>query len=40
MVKKHRGNSLVNSKRDDTRFQVWRPLAEAASLVETVLRGR
>ncbi len=39
MVKKDRGNSLANSKRDDNRFQVWRPLAEAASLLETVLRG-
>src|SRR5258708_10225088 len=38
MVKKDRGNSLANSKRDDNRFQVWRPLAEAASLLETVLR--
>jgi len=38
MVKKHRGNRLVNSKRDDTRFQVGRPPAEAASLLETVLR--
>ena len=37
-MKKDRGNSLANSKPDDTRFQVWRPLAEAWSLLETVLR--
>jgi hypothetical protein len=38
IVKKDRGNSPANSKPDDTRFQAWRPLAEAGSLLETVLR--
>jgi signal transduction histidine kinase len=31
IVRKHRGNIQVNSKPGDTRFQVWLPLAEAAS---------
>jgi signal transduction histidine kinase len=31
IVRKHRGHIQVNSKPGDTRFQVWLPLAEAAS---------
>ena len=31
IVRKHRGNIQVNSKPGDTRFQVWLPLAEAAT---------
>ncbi len=31
IVKKHRGNIQVDSKPGDTRFQVWLPLAEAAT---------
>jgi signal transduction histidine kinase len=31
IVKKHQGNIQVTSKPGDTRFQVWLPLAEAAS---------
>lgn len=31
IVKKHRGNIQFNSKRGDTRFQVWLPLSEASS---------
>jgi signal transduction histidine kinase len=31
IVRKHRGNIQVTSKPGDTRFQVWLPLAEAAS---------
>ena len=31
IVKKHRGNIQVNSKPGDTRFQVWLPLAGAAT---------
>jgi signal transduction histidine kinase len=31
IVKKHRGNIQVTSKPGDTRFQVWLPLAEAAT---------
>jgi signal transduction histidine kinase len=31
IVRKHRGQIQVNSKPGETRFQIWLPLAEAAS---------
>ncbi|MGA2978114.1 MAG: ATP-binding protein [Terriglobales bacterium] len=34
IVKKHRGGIQVTSKPGDTRFQVWLPLAEAATFTE------
>ena len=34
IVKKHRGTIQVNSHPGDTRFQIWLPLAEAATVAD------